>query len=144
VATSSPAWRVAGVTWPVLLCRCSLCAATHNEHCHVGLARLHPVDVHYGRTADIVAASVLPGGVAAIAGATAGRRRKGLGGHADDELDRRSIGTVATEVALCDLDQRIGAIEGRAAPCGVRVPAAIARVGGSGRGRARRLRGDVM
>jgi putative transposase len=28
----------------------------NDEHYHVGLALLHPVDVHYGRTADIVAA----------------------------------------------------------------------------------------
>jgi putative transposase len=28
----------------------------NEEHYHVGLALLHPVDVHHGRTADIVAA----------------------------------------------------------------------------------------
>jgi len=36
--------------------QCSLCAATHNEHYHTGLALLHPVDVHYGRVDAIVAA----------------------------------------------------------------------------------------
>ncbi len=28
----------------------------NHEHYHLGLALMHPADVHYGRTADIVAA----------------------------------------------------------------------------------------
>jgi hypothetical protein len=51
---------------------------------------------------------------ARVRGRGGGLPAQGLGGHAEDELDRRSIGTVATEVALRDLDQGIGAIEGRA------------------------------